>query len=212
MSTLEWPGSRRPASRSRRPSESSRVPEGPVGQVSVLRARHLQQGPRRQPAGLPAVRPPLPDVGGRSAEGAVRRRGWTEHDCGPALDRSAEVHRHQAVPAAARRDHQGDRPQRRGHRRQRAARRHRAVVAAMEYSFIGGSMGVVVGEKITRADRAGARPRGAARHRVVLGRRAHDGGRALADADGEDQRRARPARPRPAALHLGAHRSRRPAA
>jgi acetyl-CoA carboxylase carboxyl transferase subunit beta len=28
---------------------------------------------------------------------------------------------------------------------------HEAVVAAMEYSFIGGSMGVVVGEKITRA-------------------------------------------------------------
>ena len=27
----------------------------------------------------------------------------------------------------------------------------RAVIASMEYGFIGGSMGVVVGEKITRA-------------------------------------------------------------
>ena len=56
----------------------------------------------------------------------------------------------------------------------------------MEYAFIGGSMGVVVGEKITRAieraiDRAAAR-----RHRLLLGRRAHDGRRAVADADGED--------------------------
>ena len=31
------------------------------------------------------------------------------------------------------------------------------VVAAMEYSFIGGSMGVVVGEKITRAIETGDR-------------------------------------------------------
>ena len=30
----------------------------------------------------------------------------------------------------------------------------RTMVAAMEYEFIGGSMGVVVGEKIARADRA----------------------------------------------------------
>ena len=33
------------------------------------------------------------------------------------------------------------------------------VVAAMEYGFIGGSMGVVVGEKITRGDRARDRAR-----------------------------------------------------
>ena len=33
------------------------------------------------------------------------------------------------------------------------------IVAAQEYAFIGGSMGVVVGEKITRGDRAGDRRR-----------------------------------------------------
>ena len=61
----------------------------------------------------------------------------------------------------------------------------------MEYGFIGGSMGVVVGEKITRAHRARHRPAAAGDHRLVLGRRPDDGGRAVADADGEDQRGAR---------------------
>ena len=81
------------------------------------------------------------------------------------------------------------------------------IVAAQEYAFIGGSMGVVVGEKITRAHRAGDRRALPGRHRLLLGRRAHDGRRALADADGEDLRRPRPARSRAAALHRRAHRS-----
>ena len=51
------------------------------------------------------------------------------------------------------------------------------VVAAMEYSFIGGSMGVVVGEKITRAIETRDRAAAAGDHRVVLGRRADDGRR-----------------------------------
>ena len=42
---------------------------------------------------------------------------------------------------------------------------------------------------------------------LVLGRRADDGGRPLADADGEGVGGARPARSRAAALHLGADRS-----
>ena len=52
-----------------------------------------------------------------------------------------------------------------------------AVVAAMEYGFIGGSMGVVVGEKITRGIETRARPAAAGHHRLVLGRRPDDGGR-----------------------------------
>ncbi len=61
-----------------------------------------------------------------------------------------------------------------------------AIVAAMEYGFIGGSMGVVVGEKITRAHRTRDRRPAAGDHRLLFGRRADDGRRPLADADGQD--------------------------
>ena len=48
-----------------------------------------------------------------------------------------------------------DRTEGRRHRRRRArSTASPTIVAAMEYAFIGGSMGVVVGEKITRGDRA----------------------------------------------------------
>jgi acetyl-CoA carboxylase beta subunit len=67
------------------------------------------------------------------------------------------------------------------------------VMAVMEYGFIGGSMGVVVGEKVTRAVERAIRERLPVARRVLLGRGAHDGGHALADADGEDLGRAGPA-------------------
>jgi acetyl-CoA carboxylase carboxyl transferase subunit beta len=68
----------------------------------------------------------------------------------------------------------------------------------MEYSFIGGSMGVVVGEKIVRGIERAIERRLPRDHRVVLGRRPDDGGRAVADADGEDLGGAGAARPRTA--------------
>jgi len=65
------------------------------------------------------------------------------------------------------------------------------VAAVMEYEFMGGSMGSVVGEKITRAAELAL-----AERRPLLTsapRGAPDaGGRALADADGQDLRRAGP--------------------
>ena len=81
------------------------------------------------------------------------------------------------------------------------------VVAAMEYSFIGGSMGVVVGEKITRAiERAIA-----GRLPVIIvscsgGARMMEGALSLMQM-AKISARAGPARPRAAALHLGADRS-----
>ena len=64
--------------------------------------------------------------------------------------------------------------------------RHRAVVAAMEYGFMGGSMGSVVGEKITRAAERCVERRLPLVVGRLLGRRPHAGGRPVADADGED--------------------------
>ena len=72
----------------------------------------------------------------------------------------------------------------------------------MEYGFIGGSMGVVVGEKITRAiERAIDR-----RLPVVIvscsgGARMMEGALSLMQM-AKISARARTARPRPAALHL----------
>ena len=82
-----------------------------------------------------------------------------------------------------------------------------AVIASMDYSFIGGSMGVVVGEKIVRGIELALERRVPGDHRLLLGRGAHDGGRAVADADGEDLGGAGPARSGAPALHLGPHRS-----
>ena len=64
------------------------------------------------------------------------------------------------------------------------------VVACFEFEFMGGSMGSVVGERFVRGVAGGAGAEGALhllhRHR----RRAHAGRPAVADADGQDHRRA----------------------
>ena len=85
------------------------------------------------------------------------------------------------------------------------------VVAAMEYAFIGGSMGVVVGEKITRAVEMALDHKQPLDRRVVLGRRAHDGGSAVADADGEDLGSARAAGSSGAAVCVACSPIRQPA-
>ena len=77
------------------------------------------------------------------------------------------------------------------------------VMAAMEYRFMGGSMGSVVGEKITRAAERALRAQVAADRGLRLRRRPHAGGHALADADGQDL-----GRPGPAARRRGCPTSR----
>jgi len=51
-----------------------------------------------------------------------------------------------------------------------------AVIAAFDFAFMGGSMGVAVGEAFVAAARLGRRPRGGADPGAVVGRRAHAGG------------------------------------
>jgi hypothetical protein len=68
---------------------------------------------------------------------------------------------------------------------------HKVNVCAMEFRFMGGSMGAVVGEKITRAvERSVDQDRDSADHRVGVGRRAHAGRRGQPDATGQDLRGA----------------------
>ena len=63
------------------------------------------------------------------------------------------------------------------------------VASVMEYAFIGGSMGSVVGEMITRAVERAADTPYPVDHRLGFGRRPHDGRRDQPDAAGEDLRR-----------------------
>ena len=73
------------------------------------------------------------------------------------------------------------------------------ALAVFEFAFLGGSMGSVVGEKLTRAIELALAEARAAPHRLRLRRRAHAGGHPLAHADGQDLGRARSAWP-PSAL------------
>ena len=72
----------------------------------------------------------------------------------------------------------------------------------MDFSFIGGSMGSVVGEKIARAVDYCHQERLALRVHHQVGRCTHDGGRVVADANGQDQRQAQPLVQGRTALHL----------
>ena len=86
------------------------------------------------------------------------------------------------------------------------------AICVMDFGFMGGSMGAVVGEKVTRAAEhalAGADP---ADRRQRLGRRADAGGHAGPDAAGQDAGRARAAARRRRAVHLASCPTRRPAA
>ena len=140
------------------PDQQSRVPEGlwvkcpSCGQV--IYNKDLAASLER----LHEVRPSLPTLRNRAAPLAVRRRlGGARPRAG--VHRPAHLHRYQGLSQAARSRDRVDRPQgRRHHGDRRRSTAIETVVSAMEYGFIGGSMGVVVGEKITRGiERAIAR-------------------------------------------------------
>ena len=65
------------------------------------------------------------------------------------------------------------------------------AICVMDFAFMGGSMGAVVGEKVTRAAEAALEMRRAAHHRLGVGWRPDAGGHARPDAAGQDDRRAR---------------------
>ena len=129
----------------------SRVPEGSVGEVSRLLADHLQQGPDDQPERLPEVRASLPRQRDRTAADALRRRrpgSSTTRASSPPIRCSftdtkpyrqrlevsvkATGIKEGVIVGSGRLDG------------------IETVIAAQEYGFIAGSMGVVVGEKLTR--------------------------------------------------------------
>ena len=164
-----WRGSRRPASRSSRRRTSQPGARRALGQVpgcaQIIYNKDLAANLQR----LPEVRASLPARAPPSGCGRCSTATGTSTTPDLASTDPLQLHRHQAVQErASRRSIAGT-----GlkdaviiatgpHRRHR-----RCVVAAMEYGFIGGSMGVVVGEKITRGDRARDRRAAAGRHRLA---------------------------------------------
>ena len=163
---------------------------GAVAEVRRLPPDHLAQGPGGEPAGLPQVRLPFQDRCRRPAAAAVRRRRVGGVRPQPGLHRSAGVRRPALLQGAPGRDEEGYLAGGRHDLRRRPAERPPGAFCALELKFIGGSMGAVVGEKITRAIERSVDAAAAADHRLGLRRRAHAGGRGQPDADGQDLRRA----------------------
>ena len=171
ISCRSWPGSRRPASRSTAGREKpSRVPEGLwvkcPGCAQIIYNKDLATNLQR----LPEVRASLPHQ---------RRRAAARCSSTATVDRARRRTWRRPIPL----QFTDTKPYRKRARRRASQatglkdavivatghdRRHRAVVvAAMEYGFIGGSMGVVVGEKITRAIERAIDGAHAGRHRLA---------------------------------------------
>ena len=188
-------------------------PRGPVDQVSVVRNDDLQQAARQGDAGLPDMRPPLPPVG----------RGAARASC------STLGHGPSATPASSRSTRSGSSTRRRtrtGWPRPRprpgCATRPSGgparwagipiAICVMDFGFMGGSMGAVVGEKVTRAAEHALEARVPLVVGQRLGRRADAGGHARADAAGQDAGGARTPARRAACRSCRSCPTRRPAA
>src|SRR2546426_1557457 len=78
-------------------------------------------------------------------------------------------------------------------------------LAVMDFSFMGGSMGVSRRREARPADAPLGREADRARRRLGVGRGPHAGGGAVPDADGQDVRGGRPATRGARALHLDPH-------
>ena len=93
-----------------------------------------------------------------------------------------------------------------------SSRAGRCMMAVMDPTFMMGSMGSVVGEKITRTIEAAADDQDAAADRQLLRRGADAGVDAVADADGQDVGRPGAAGRRQGPVHLACWPTRPPAA
>ncbi len=126
-----------------------------MDQVPVVRDDAVQQAARQGDAGLPDLRPPLPAVGGdRGSPSCSIPGSWTERDAGLLsvdplgfVDQKPYPERLEAAQTAT------------GMRDAAvwgtgAIAGRRVAICVMDFGFMGGSMGAVVGEKVTRAAEA----------------------------------------------------------
>ena len=125
---------------------------GPVDALPVVRGLRLPQAAEAQPRRLPGVQLPLPAAGARAARAAARRGQLRGARAGHRPGRRA---RRSSTPSRTRRGSRRPSARPAAPRARSTARAtiggNPLVVAAMDFGFIGGSMGGGVGEAITRA-------------------------------------------------------------
>ena len=202
-----WRGSRRPESRSRRlrtrpagcpRGSGSSAPSAPRSSTTRISrpTSTSARSARTTSASTPAERLRMLFDG-----------DWIEHDNDLVSTDPLDFTDTKPYKARLEGEHRGDRPQGRGHRRVGRDRRHRDVVARWSTASSAAPWASSSARRSRAPSSARSTQRSAGRHRLLLGRRAHAGRRAVADADGEDLRRAGAARSGAAAVHLRAHRS-----
>ena len=178
-------------------------PRQPVAQVPQVFGDPLPPRTGPQPLGVRRLRPP-PALHHRAVHRPALRRGHLA--ARPTAASPARTPSTSRIPSATR---TASRPARQKTGKEDAVITGRAQIgripvsaSIMDFSFMGGSMGSVVGEKIARALLDSLQtPRGG-HHPQPQRRRPHAGVPAVADADGQDQRRAGPAAQGGHSLHL----------
>ncbi len=195
------------------PAPARRLPARSLDEVPLVRGDAVQQAARQGPARLPVVRPPLPAVGRRSARAlssttarsssgtpglqSVDPLGFVDQKAYPDRIAAAQLAtgmRDAAVWGTGTID---GRP---------------VAICVMDFGFMGGSMGAVVGEKVTRAAEHALDPAPAAHRRLGVRRGADAGGNAGPDAAREDRSRRSSGCGPPACRSSASCPTRRPAA
>ncbi len=171
-----------------------RLPARPLDEVPVVRGDAVQQAARQGAPGLPDLRPPLPAVGrGPARPPRSTTSSFDERDAGLEsvdplgfVDQKPYPDRRRGRPA-------GDRAARRGVWGTGAIDGTPVAICVMDFGFMGGSMGAVVGEKVTRAAEAALADRIPLVVVSASRRRPDAGGHAGADAARQDRGRPRAA-------------------
>ena len=184
-----------------------------LAQMPVVRADAVSSRAGGKPAGLPQLRPSFPRSAARPGSSCCSTSGEFAADRdAEGRARSAALSRPQALhrPAARKPGRARGRPEppmTRSRSPRGGSAASPAVVAAFDFAFMGGSMGVAVGEALRRGGAARGRARGGADRRTGLGRRADAGGHPVADADAAHDPCRRHGQGSGAALHRRADRS-----
>ena len=150
------------------PAAPRRVPARPLDAVPRLRGDALQQAARQGAARVPDVRPPLPAARAARGSSCCSIRGsFEERDAGLESVDPLGLRRPEGLSrrVAAAQSRPGCATRRSGASAASRARASRSVV--MDFAFMGGSMGAVVGEKVTRAAEAALDRAHAADRRVA---------------------------------------------
>ena len=119
--------------------------------MQLLPRDHLEKRSRSELGGVPEVRAPFPPGRAAAARISARSRRWTEHDAD--LASSDPLHFTDTKPYAQRlQDAQRKLGVKDAIVTAEGTLNGRPVICcSMEFGFIGGTMGAVVGEKVTRA-------------------------------------------------------------